>query len=269
MVHIAPAYGEEDKVVTDAAGIDPVTPVNSRGEFDAQVPPYEGMHVCEANKAIIKDLRTSGALLRHDTYQHSYPHCWRCDNPLIQRAVSSWFVAVTRFRDRMVELNKQIRWVPEHIRDGQFGKWLENARDWSISRIAVGPCDPRVGVGRSVSPPDVYGSLTAPATGVKPDDLHRPGVDALTLNPTTRRAIHVACGGWTAGSIRVVAFARCCSSTRTGSSILSGRLHRRVQRPDAQVTRCHQAAAPPTGRTARVWRTDRVKQRRAEDIQVA
>ncbi len=134
MVHIAPAYGEEDKVVTDAAGIEPVTPVNSRGEFDAQVPPYQGMHVFEANKTIIRDLRASGALLRHDTYQHSYPHCWRCDNPLIQRAVSSWFVAVTKFRDRMVQLNQQIRWVPEHIRDGQFGKWLENARDWSISR---------------------------------------------------------------------------------------------------------------------------------------
>jgi isoleucyl-tRNA synthetase len=184
IVHMAPAYGEDDKSVTDAVGIEVVTPVDAHGQFDAQVPPYRGMQVFEANKAIIKDLKAMGVLLRHETYDHPYPHCWRCDNPLIQRAVSSWFVAVTRFRDRMVELNQQIHWVPEHIKDGQFGKWLENARDWSISRnrywgspipvwVSDDPEHPRV---------DVYGSLDELARdfGLRPTDLHRPYIDGLT-----------------------------------------------------------------------------------------
>ena len=184
IVHIAPAYGEDDKVVTDAAGIEPVTPVNSRGEFDGTVPQYQGMHIFDANKVIIRDLKAAGALLRHETHHHPYPHCWRCDSPLIQRAVSSWFVAVPRFRDRMVELNRQITWVPDHIRSGQFGKWLENARDWSVSRnrywgspipvwVSDNPEYPRV---------DVYGSLDELERdfGVRPTDLHRPAIDRLT-----------------------------------------------------------------------------------------
>ena len=184
IVQVAPSHGEDDFAIVTAAGVPVIMTVDAQGRFNSLAPRFEGLQVFEANAPLLRELRERGMLFRRDSYEHPYPHCWRCDNPLIYRAVSSWFVKVTEIKERMVELNQQIRWVPEHIKDGSFGKWLENARDWSISRnrywgspipvwVSDDPQYPRV---------DVYGSLDELERdfGVRPKDLHRPFVDELT-----------------------------------------------------------------------------------------
>jgi isoleucyl-tRNA synthetase len=197
IVHMAPAFGEDDAEVGRREGLPVLNPVDAEGTFDQRIGPWHGLGVKQADPAIVRDLEMRGLLVREEPYLHSYPHCWRCGTPLIYWAKTSWFARTSQRRDDLLRENNRINWYPDHIKEGRFGKWLENNVDWALSRDRYwGTPLPvwRCGNGHDTCVGSVAELSQLTGSDLSALDLHRPYVDDITFacaecgDPATRLA---------------------------------------------------------------------------------
>jgi len=189
IVHIAPAFGEDDLELANKENLQIIQTVNEKGEFTSEVKPWVGLFVKDVDKLIIEELKGRNLLFKSETIYHTYPFCWRCESPLIYYAISTWFVKVSDIRQRLIKNNQKIHWVPAHIKNGRFGKWLEEARDWAVSRnrfwgtpLPIWQCEKCSKI-KVIGGIDELRKESVNFKTVYPDkvDLHRPKIDEIQL----------------------------------------------------------------------------------------